>query len=593
MQQLFSFGKIILFWIPLLLFINCARIASPPGGPKDESPPEIKKSIPENYTVNFSSKTIEIYFDEFIRLNNISQLIVSPPMKTKPGIRIKGKGIEIKMDDTLTKNTTYTLNFGNSIVDNNEGNPIENFQFVFSTGPNLDSLNLTGDVINAFDLEIPEDVYILLYDNLADSAIYNEKPLYLTKADEKGGFSLSNLKAGKFHVFALQDENQNYIYNPPEKIAFLDSVLELKPETHGDLLIFSDSTQFSISKDSTEALLSNDSTQSLLSKLHFKLFEEQFPIQYILNSTRLRKSNILLVFNEVLLDKPVFSLPDKPDLTDWYIEESFVLGDSIGLWLKDTSLINLESVNLSIKYPLSGKDSGMFFTDTISFRFVTPKQKSRKTTQPVIQAKPKLIMNFSLGSGNRMELNQNLQSSSQTPINSYAKDKITLFTIIDSIETKLDINLVFTNQRIRNIYFNVDWKEDTDYRIEYLPGAITDMYNTINDSLKFSFKTRKLDYYGGIIFEMEDIHNNLIIQLLDDKNQLIKSTLISKDTTLNYQFLPPKTYRIKAILDENQNGKWDTGFWLRRLQPEKVTYYFEEIKLRSNWEFKKTWSPYF
>ena len=572
MKKICLSSKIVLLWIPLLLLMNCARTAAPPGGPKDETPPEIKKSTPPNFSVNFSDNTIEVYFDEYIKFDNINQLIVSPPMKTKPDIKIKGKGIQIRMDDTLTKNTTYTLNFGNSIIDNNEGNPIENFQFVFSTGQDLDSLILTGDIINAFDLEIPEDVFILLYDNLADSAIFNEKPLYLTKTNEKGGFSLSNLKGGKFHVFALQDENQNYIYNPPEKIAFLDSALLLKPEVHGDSTVFSDSILFS------------------LSKIHLKLFEEQLPNQYILNSTRSRKDNILLVFKEVLLEKPVFSLPDRPDLTDWFIEESFVLGDSIGLWLKDTSLISQESIDLSIKYPLSGVDSGKFFTDTTSFRFTKSKPKSRRTSQPIAQTESKLILNFGLGSENIMDLNLNLECSNQTPIKSYDKDKITIFTIIDSVETEVKFNPIFTTQRIRNIYFNMDWQEDTNYRIEYLPGAITDIYNTTNDTLKFSFKTRKLDYYGGIIFEMEKVRSNIIIQLLDDKNQVIKSTRISKDTTLSYNFLLPQTYRIKAIHDKNKNGKWDTGSWLKKTQPEKVEYYFEEIKLKSNWEFEKTWS---
>jgi hypothetical protein len=198
-----------------------------------------------------------------------------------------------------------------------------------------------------------------------------------------------------------------------------------------------------------------------------------------------------------------------------------------------------------------------------------------------------------MGSGNRMELNLRLQCSSQTPISGYDKDKITLFAIIDSVETKVRFKPTLAGQQIRNIYFNVDWQEETEYRIEYLPGAITDIYNTTNDSLKFSFRTRKLDYYGGIVFEMERIYDHIIIQLLDEKNQVVKSTRISNDTTLSYQFLPPKTYRLKAILDENKNGKWDTGFWLKGIQPEKVKYYFEEIKLRSNWEFEKTWSPDF
>ena len=222
----YTFASVIIF----IALTDCARIGSPAGGPMDEDPPEIKKSTPPNYTTQFDAKSIEIQFDEYVRLENINQkLIVSPPLETKPQVRTRGKSIQVIIEDTLISNTTYTFNFNDAIVDNNEGNPLKNYQYVFSTGENLDSLIISGRVIEAFDLEIPKDVVVGLYEDLSDSVIFNAPPLFLTTINDEGEFLLRNLKAGTYQLFALQDDNANYVYDPPEMIAFSDSLVELDP----------------------------------------------------------------------------------------------------------------------------------------------------------------------------------------------------------------------------------------------------------------------------------------------------------------------------------------------------------------------------
>ncbi len=578
MKRLVCIQKILFLFLTLFLYMNCARIASPPGGPKDETPPRIKKSVPENLSVNFSSRNIEIEFDEYIKFNDISQLITSPPMKEKPEIKLKGKGLQIKLNEELQDNTTYTINFGNAIVDNNESNAIENFQYVFSTGPDLDSLSLAGKVVNAFDHSLAEDVYILLYENLSDSTIYNEKPLYLTKTDKRGYFKINNLKEGDYQVFALEDVNRNYIYEPPEKLSFIDSVIHLDADFKTDTISLS------------------DSLGPVPEMINLYLFEEVVPKQYIESSTRISDNNILLVFNEVLIKEPGFSLPGYSEKDNWFIIENYIVGDSIGLWITDTAIINLTRLNLEIKYPLSGVDTGLFYTDTISLSVKKNKSKGNRKAlgKSEMETKPEpqtTNLNLMPGSGNILDLNKAFWFESRTPVNNIDTSRISLFEIVDSVETKLNFRLAFNKRDFRRLFFKTDWKEGTDYRIKLYPGAVNDIYDNKNDSTEFSFKTRKMDEYGSIIMEMQEIEEEMIIQLLDEKNNILRSISIKSDTILNFEFLQPKTYRIKAILDKNKNGKWDTGSWLKKLQPEKIDFYIEEIKLRSNWEFTKTWKP--
>ena len=209
----FSGITYLLLLISVLFISRCARVGAPPGGPKDEDPPKVKKSTPENYSVNFDQKTIKVDFDEYVLLKELNQkLIVSPPLEDKPNVRLKGKSMIIEIEEELHDNTTYTFNFNDAIVDNNESNPIVNYQFVFSTGQVLDSLKYGGGIIDAFNLQIPEEVYILMYDDLSDSVIYKSRPLYVSKADEKGNFLIQNLKADTFQIYALKDANMNVMY---------------------------------------------------------------------------------------------------------------------------------------------------------------------------------------------------------------------------------------------------------------------------------------------------------------------------------------------------------------------------------------------
>jgi len=585
--------NISLLIVVVALLQHCARIAAPPGGPKDVDPPNLKESDPPNYSNNFDDETIEIEFDEFIVLKDVnSQLIVSPPLEKKPVVTVKGKKLLIELDEELHENTTYTFNFGNAIVDNNESNPLTNFQFVFSTGDQIDSLSFKGNILTAFDLSIPEEISILLYDNLSDSAVFKEKPLYVSKVNKEGYFEINNLKADTFQIFALQDGNMNYTYEAPELIAFSDSFLILDEKNYHQKLSLSDS----ILNDSTltDSLKSFRDTVPQ-SEIELKLFGEKSKEQYLISSSRKRKEKLIFIFNIPFEEDPEIKLIDFPDKENWFIKEKYVIGDTLGLWLKDTALINQEALMLSLYFAeINLKGEKTFLTDTIKMRFSKPKKKSkRKNLKVLAPVKPFLALRFSAGKGSPMDINRNLIITTDTPLERYDSSKIAFYQIKDSVEIRENFSIGLDTNSLSKLIIKGEWKENTSYKIQLFPDAVFNTYGLSNDTVEVLFKVRELEYYGNIIMELEQVDSKLIIQLVEKEDNIVRQAFATNDTTISFIYLAPKSYWIKVIKDENSNGKWDTGNVLEKNQPEKVTYYFEEIKLRSNWDFKKNWTPDF
>jgi len=231
-------GRLGVTALVVLFILSCAKINSPSGGPKDLDPPVILKSQPENSTVMFSGKSFVVTFDEFVVLDKITEkFMVSPPLKTKPEIRLKGKNLVVSWEETLADSTTYTFYFQDAIRDNNESNAIPNFQYVFSTGPILDSLSLSGNVFNAFDLEVVPDVLVMMYSNLSDTAPRTLLPAYISKPDVSGGFMINNIKPGRFRLYALRDINGNKMYDLEDEVfAFCDSIINITSEANYNII---------------------------------------------------------------------------------------------------------------------------------------------------------------------------------------------------------------------------------------------------------------------------------------------------------------------------------------------------------------------
>ena len=379
------------------MLYNCAKVGIPSGGKIDETPPQIKKSTTENYSTNVNATEFEITFDEYIKLKDLNQkLLISPPLKEKPNIRIKNKSLLIEINEELQKNTTYTFNFFDAIVDNNEENPYENFEFVFSTGEQLDSLSISGNVIKAFDLQPEENVILVLHASREDTAFQKVIPEYVSKADEKGNFRINNIKSDTFRLYALKDANMNYMYDlSGEMIAFLDSPI-----------IFDSGTTAIFNPEETDSSAVTEEPANV-QNLKLFLFNEERREQYLKSNERSTSRFLLFVFNEPVISVPTLTLVDTLVKDGWYQTEKYLVGDTIGFWITDTIISNKEI--LDIEYAYQEYDSTgepVVIKDTIALRYSKPvnvRTRRRSENLPEV-TKPKVTVASNISRGKPFDL---------------------------------------------------------------------------------------------------------------------------------------------------------------------------------------------
>lgn len=595
-------GRISLYILGILFTVSCAKIVMPTGGLKDITPPKDLKSIPKNYSVNFTQKKIEITFDEYFQLKNLNkELLVSPPLKEKPRIKTSGKKLIIEIRDTLKDNTTYNINFHDAIVDLNEGNILSNYQYCFSTGNHIDSLFINGIINNAFDLKPEQFVKIMLYDNYTDSTPYKKIPDYISQTNKKGEFLINNIKQGKYHVFALDDGNNNLLFDQPsEKIAFLDSLIipgYKKTELIDTIKIIDNIINNDTIKNDTiykDTIISRDKFVSKIKSLDLFMFQEDYEKQYIDKTIRDKKEKCIFVFNKPLTQLSGISpINFNTQSKRWNIIENSVTNDSIICWLTDSTIYNQDSLTFKLNYNkknILGQDSLVSDTVTLVYtkkKNVTKKRKRKNKDKEVVNKKN--YLNITTNIKNKVDLNKNIIINTATPIQRYDTSKIKLFLLQDSTEILQPAVLKKDSILLRKFYILNKWEEDSKYKFTIEPGAFSDIYNLKNDTIEKSFKTKQDDDYGNIKMNITNIVTNSIVQLLNEKEKILRQYFISNDTILNIDYLYPKKYMLKLITDNNNNRKWDTGNYLKKIQAEKVYYYKDIIEIKSSWGNEINW----
>lgn len=511
------------------VLFNCANRGTPTGGDKDITPPEIVKSVPENNSVNFKEKEIRIYFDEYIKLNDLQkQLIISPPMDPAPEITPLGsasKYITIKIHDTLQKNTTYAINFGTSIVDNNEGNPYPYYRYVFSTGSYIDSLGINGFVKNALERTPDDFVSVMLYevnDTFSDSIIYKQKPKYITNTlDSVTTFKLENLKAGKYLMIALKEENQDYIFQQKtDKIAFKKEFITVPSGSVYELNLFKEIIDFKAFRPS---LVSGNKIA-----FGYEGQGEDMTIELLSEASSDFKS---VVTKEV----------DKDSLNYWYKPDF----------------------------------------DTDSIMVDVSKADYKETFKVSLRALKKDTLIIKPIEGRTLKLLDDFQLQGSTPIASIDDSKI---TILD--KDSLDVPFTSKLDAFNNIYnVSFDKTEENTYQITLLPGALTDFFEDRNDTLNFNVRTKAEIDYGEIRVNLQNAVYPVIVQLVDQKGE-IKAEQYVEDGSRPIDFLSLNTgkYFIRVIYDANKNRQYDPGSFLKKIQPERVSYYPDEVEVRAYYE---------
>jgi len=573
----------------LVLLYSCANPVSPSGGPKDETPPVVLFSEPGNYSVNFKNNRIIIEFDEFVKLKDPNtQILISPPVYKKPEYRLRGKSIIVKFNEPLKENTTYTVFFRNSIVDLNENNPLENFQFVFATGNIIDSMAVRGKIENAFDLEPAPDVYVMLYSNNndtipPDSLPYYVYPYYISRSNENGVFELNNVRNQAFTIFALKDINNNYIYDlPNEEIAFLDSLVTPSyykpiPDTLGP----GHSLQNTSLTDSISDIpiapdtLSRDTTHQPLYKLF--LFPEIDSVQKLLEAKLLNNHKLMFAFLYPLKNNQITLI--KPDSlhNNWFIEEQTSGKDTVFYYIKD---------KLSDTLVFSVADDSLIL-DTVNIVFAQDDTRERKPDR--YEEEPMEVKEFIKIENNisgSFDLNKALKLTFPLPVSSFSPEG---FLLVEGEDT-LKVLPAFTDKINRKLFFKYNWKEGTSYQFIFPDSVFYDITGKSNDSTILRFRTKTPGDYGVIKLNIavKNWCNNTILQLIY-KDKIIREDYINNDTMLLYHYLVPGDYRIKAICDHNRNKKWDTGNYLKKQQPEKVAFFPKTINIRANWEIEEQW----
>ena len=598
----------------LIYLWNCAKTGSPAGGPRDKTPPVAVKSKPLNGSLNFKGRQVEITFDEYIKPEGMSEeMVISPPLEERIETRMKGKTLVIDMQEALRENATYTLSFGESIKDLNEGNVLNNYEFIFSTGNYLDSLAVIGTVLQAYDLKpLEEDVHILLYTHLNDSAPYLEIPDYVCKANEKGAFLINNIRPATYRLFVLQDQNRNLKYDvPEEQIGFLDTLIILSEGIFESIdkgsieppdTAFSDSGLFSIrdsavfSMEDTLLVPSGDSI-TLYDLARYSVmvdvfsFREDNEPQYLIDNKRDDRWKLTFLFNREVKDTVILEPLNFRPMKDWFLLEEHIMKDTFDYWITDSLIFNLDSLEIIARYQVT--DSLMNyvdFEDTLKFIFREPVQSTRRRkSSEDTKEKENLDLVLNIGKGQNLDIFRDIILTAKHPVFKTDTSKIRFTYRKDTIDFTAAYSLVQDTMHIRKYCLSTKWLEETRYDLHLYPGAMEDIYGLTNDTIKVNFRTRHSDYYGKILVNLTGVDVSTIIQVLDSKGNLVKESSSDTDQIVEFPFLKPGTYTLKSIRDVNKNGRWDTGNYLKGIQPETVSFYKESINIRSNFHYEMNW----
>jgi hypothetical protein len=589
----------------IILVSACAKISSPSGGLRDRLVPVIVKSVPEPATKNFRGDRITVTFNEYVVLDNITEkFMVSPPMLKKPRVFIKGKSVNVEFDEVLRDSTTYTFYFQDAIRDLNEGNILDNYKFVFSTGPVIDSLSVTGNVYNGFNLEVPEKTQVIMHRELADSAVTKHIPEYISRVDQNGYFRIDNIRSGIYRLYALSDADNSKNYNLEEEgFAFLDSTIEV---TSGKNFIIEVRDTSSIKKEENKTagdkppvktagkktakkvpdnkpLINPRDTIILTGEYQLFLFTGPKKNHYLTSSDR--SSQFLLNFTVSLPpDSMTFGFSIDGASDDAYFTERSKNNDTLKVWITDSTLYSKPMISALLRYPFTDTLGNLTYKDdTIMMRFTAPRAiRGTKIKKPVLAVET----NISTGT---LKPGQPIYFKTETPFANPDTSRIVLYELLDSTSVRIPFEFIRDSANASRYFLRTTLLEKKKYLFIADSASFHNIYNEASDSVGIKFSIKDPESYCKMILSVKYGEGDLIIQLLDKSERLVHESYLKKDGKLEFPLLESGFYRIRAIFDLNGDGKWTTGDFTEGRQPEPVSYYPAEIELKTGWELDQDW----
>ena len=580
--------------IAAAVMYSCANIGNPSGGPIDKTPPIFMRSNPTPNAVNVKDRKIEIFFDEIVTLKDPStKIIVSPAQTEMPRMSALGRKVTVELVDSLLPNTTYTIDFSNSIQDNNEGNAIDNFAFAFSTGSVIDSMRVSGYVIDSRTLEPMQSVVVGLQSNLADSAFHKEKLQRVALTNDRGQFTIRNVSPGSYHIFALKDLDRDYKFgNPTEDIAFLDSIIVPSIGTReADDTVYNDLNEIdTIMRATRPAYFPND--------ILLSMFNEDRKSQYLANNLRVDSTRISLTFAAASDTLPSLSIVGRNDVPDqWHTLERSQTNDTLTYWIRPPHLVSADTLMVATTYLRTDTASNLSWgTDTLKFTFQRQKAKKKKKNEETDSLEQIRFMELHPLANGTQEVYAPLLLQTGTPIERYSREafhlqrKLQNDTIFYPAEIK-SIALRDSTLNRRDLVLKVDWEPGAAYTLAVDSLAMTDIYGLQTKPLKVDFNVRKMEEYGNIVFNITAVRDSAIVELLDGTEKIVLRAPVKNHRAELLNLLPGKYYA-RLFIDRNGNGKYDTGNYDMHLQPEETVYYPGAINLKKNWDVEQTWDIY-
>ena len=590
-----------------LLLTGCAnRGIGPQGGPKDTIPPVVVKETPANGSNHFKDKKIEILFNEYLQLDNVqANLLVSPPQQVPPDVKAQGKKVVITMQEDLIDSTTYTLDFGNSICDYTEKNPIRGYQYAFTTGDRIDSLEVYGRVVNAEDLNPVSGVLVGLHANLSDSA-FNTLPFTrIARTDSLGGFGVRNLRGGQYRLYALQDLSRDYRYQPGEGLAFTDSLVvpeyqvEIVRDTiWRDTLLVDNQTLDSITMGIVDSVRIVENTYVGPSDLLLWFFRENKVRHYFQRAYREEQHTIRLVFGAPQDSLPVVrALP--PSAMDslasdsaWIDPMQYALlqanptRDTLVYWLTDSLAIGQDSIFLEMTYLKSDSAYNLVpQTDTISAIYRAPRLTA-KAKEAIDKKNRERMLELRSNAKSGFEVYDTLRILSPMPIDSVWADSIGLYEKVDTVYKSVPFTLQPTDSVPLGYLVVARLEQGKSYELRLDSGAVRDVYGVANKAKKFTLQLKTAEDYSTLLIKIPTYDPAIRLQLLDEKDKPVRELPASPEGT-KFEYLTPKAYYLRLYFDLDGNGKWTTGDWATKRQPEPVFYFPAKLTLRANWDFEE------
>lgn len=595
LRILFSYALITLS--AFLLFSACANIGTPSGGPRDENPPVLVSSSPRQGATNIDSKKITLAFDELVNVRDAFQkVIVSPTSKSTPRVSSAGKHVFVEFD-SLAPNTTYTIDFGDAIEDNNEGNKLQSFAYSFSTGLNLDSLRISGYVLGARDLEPQQGMIVGVHANLNDSAFTSIPLLRVAKTDDRGRFSIRGLAPGNYRIFALGDNDNDFKYSSPEEnLAFYDfSISPFSESTVALDSIYNPNTGL------LDSVISRTRTKFLPNDILLRSFNSELRQQYLSKYERIDSTRIFLKFNtkndslpQISLIKPLYSISSLSDSNFGILEASQHL-DSIVWWLSP-ELMRMDSLQFALTYPRSNPDlSSTVVTDTLNFITNHPRI-SKKLPSKKLSAKDSIAAvttRFDIKSPTTLDVNKPIYIETPTPLSSFNRNAIHVSILRDSIYTPVTSRLnIISPDSLNPRLFAIEypWDYASKYKLEIDSLAAVDIYGKPTRTLSQEFSTRQQGDYCSLTFSITGINDMpAFVELLGSGDAVKAFSSVVADEAY-FPYLQPGKYYARIIIDSNSNGQYDTGNYNINLQPELAYYYPKAINIKKNWDSRVNWN---